>query len=306
MEKQLSELRNAFSHKTNHFPPLHHHQTSQPPHSGPPHPAMLPQPQFSPSPTVNNSVQSPPRAYSHEDMSKIRDMVHVAKFSVGFGPITSDNIRSFNDQNQAIAIRMAAVDFLRKKLGISEHEIREEDIVNTFLPDDLNIPRIYVEFSSHDQADFCLDLFRSLRNPLLKVVKYIPREFRTRNRAIEYEAYILRKHTVPPFKTRIDFEEDDLVLTKCRLNHHRYTIHTATDLPPIDLAPQRPPPPARTTKRNRSEDLESPNNTDKKKERTASPPKTTTDNLVPEVVITPADSGVGSGTISKGGHQLLN
>ena len=125
MEKQLSELRNAFSDKTNHFPPLHHHQTSQPPHSGPPHPAMLPQPQFSPSPTVNNSVQSPSRAYSHEDMSKIRDMVHVAKFSVGFGPITSDNIRSFNDQNQAIAIRMAAVDFLRKKLGISEHEIRQ-------------------------------------------------------------------------------------------------------------------------------------------------------------------------------------
>ena len=185
---------------------------------------------------------------------------------------------------------MAAVDYMRNILGVGEHEIKEEDIVNTFLPDDLNIPRIYVQFSSHDQADFCLNLVKTLRKPLLKVVKYIPREFRTRNRAIEHEAYILRKHTVPAFKTNVDFEEDDLVLTKCCLNSDRYTIHTVADLPPIDLAPQRPPPPARTTKRNRSNDLESPNNTEKKKERTASQPKATTNNAVPDVTITPSGS----------------
>ena len=66
---------------------------------------------------------------------------------------------------------MAALDFIINKLGVTEHEIKQEDIVKTALPDDSNIPRIYVEFSSHDQADFCLDLVRTLKNPDLRVVK---------------------------------------------------------------------------------------------------------------------------------------
>ena len=110
-----------------------------------------------------------------------------------------EKIKSYAGQDQASNVRMAALDFLRNKLGVTEQEIKQDNIVKTSLPEDSNIPRIYVEFSSHDQADFCLDLVRTLKNPDIRVVKNVPKKFRARNAALEHESYILRRHTYPLF-----------------------------------------------------------------------------------------------------------
>ena len=101
---------------------------------------------------------------SEDEKVKICDIVYKARFSVGFGPISYEEIDSHGGKDQASNMRLAAVQYMRVKLGITEIEIKEEDIVKTFLPDDNNIPRIYVEFCSHEQADFCLSVARELRN----------------------------------------------------------------------------------------------------------------------------------------------
>ena len=125
---------------------------------------------------------------------------------------------------------------------------------------------------SHAHADFILELVRTLRNPELKVVKFVPKQFRARNRTLENEAFILRKHTVPPFMTKIDYIEDDLVLTKCLLSQHTFVPHLPDDLPLINLGPQRPLAPG-CRKRTRSDEHISPNPVEKKKDRALSPQK---------------------------------
>ena len=276
IEQQLSGLATALGNKANQFPPLS--SVSQAPQSlsGPPPPGMLPEPQL-PSPhTASSTAHRPAKSYSQDEFAKIRDIVHKAKFSVGFGPITPENINTSEGESQEDKIKSAAIYFMRNSLGVTEDEIKNEDVVNAFLPDDHSIPRVYVNLISHDQVEFCLELQRSLRKPELRVVKFIPREFRARNRTLEYESFILRKHTVPPFKVKIEYSEDDLVLTKCLLHQYTYTAHVTADLPPIDLGPQRPPPPAaRKNKRQRSGDQDSPNSLENKKERVDSPGKVT-------------------------------
>ena len=213
--------------------------------------------------------------------------------------ITADDIAHADGNDQAEKVRSAAVSFIRMKLGITIDEIKDEDILITFLPDDLNIPRVYAQLPSHAHADFFFDLIRTLRKPELKVVKYVPKEFRARNRAIESEAYTLRKHTVPPFKTRIQYSDDDLVLTKCLHNQHTFVQHEASDLPPVDLGPQRPPPPGR--KRGRPDEHSSPNPADNKKDRIVSPGKT------PELSLDNNPPASEADTLAKGGQeQTLN
>ena len=191
--------------------------------ASPPHPGSLPQPCF---PSNTTASSKPARAvFNQEQLKTIKDLVNEAKFIVGFGPITADYITNTAGGDRDQKVLNAALNFMRNKLGITEDEIKNEDILATFLPDDTKIPRIYVQLVSHAHANFCLDLVRTLRNPELKVVKFIPKQFRARNRAIEAEAFILRKRTVPPFKTRIEYSDEDLVLTKCLNNHHTFVQH---------------------------------------------------------------------------------
>jgi hypothetical protein len=145
-------------------------------------------------------------------------------------------------------------------------------------------------------------LIRTLRKPDLKVVKFVPSQFRARSRALETEAFILRKHTLPPFKTKIEYSDDDLVLTKCLHNHHTFVHHVANDLPPIELGPQRPPPPGR--KRDRSQENGSPNPGDSKKDRVCSPSKDDSETLEEAIDSdsVPAESVLGA----KGGQLSLN
>ena len=296
MESQLTSL-NA---TVQHLPQLL--KASQQPHipSSPPNPAFLPQPHFPSATTAISAMRtaqtrSSEPTFNSDQLMTIRDIVSKAKYIVGLGPITADDIANALGDDHTEKVRAAVVTFTRMKLGITTDEIKDEDILHTFLPDDVNIPRVYAQFPSHAHADFFFDLIRTLRKPELKVVKFVPREFRARNRAIESEAFTLRKHTLPPFKTRIEYSDDDLVLTKCLHNHHTFVQHEASDLPPVDLGPQRPPPPGR--KRGRQDENGSPNPADTKKDRIVSPVKTPEHALDNNTPASEAD------TLATGGQQ---
>jgi hypothetical protein len=161
---------------------------------------------------------------------------------------------------------MAAVDFLRKELGIKEDEVKDEDIVKAFPADDSNLQRVYVQFSTIEQAELCMNLTRKMRNPELKVVLYIPGQLKQRFHALKNEDYRLRKLSSAKYKTRIEYGEEDFVLFICPIGDFRFVQHPVHGLPPVDLAPVRTPPPGRKTKRTRSESA-SPKDVDKKKEK---------------------------------------
>ena len=223
IENQLSKLNSTIEK----FPLL---QSQQHPHAAslqpgrpypgtaagpPPHPALLPQPSFPTHQSENSGWVQPRPAhiFSAEQTEVIKDIVHDARYIVGLGPITSENIENALGEEPGDKVRNAAINFMRKALKITCKEIENDEVVETFLPDDTSIPQVYARFESHAHADFIMEVVRSLRNKELKVVKCVPKQFRARNRALENEAFILRQRTVPSFKTKIEYSEDDLVLS---------------------------------------------------------------------------------------------
>ena len=146
--------------------------------------------------------------------------------------------------------------------------MKDEDIVQVFPADDPNLQRVYVQFSHYTHADFCMSITRQLRKPKSKldVALFVPREIKARFNVVSHEAWLLRKRTTPPLKTRIEYSEDDILLFTCPDDHWQYFLHQVPNLPPVNLAPVRTPPPGRKTKRPRS-DSSSPKIVEKKKER---------------------------------------
>ena len=75
-----------------------------------------------------------------------------------------------------LPVILAVIDFLKNEIGVKDSEVRKDDIKSVFAADDPSLQRVYVQFSSKEQADICLDLTRRLRKPELKVVLYVPNE----------------------------------------------------------------------------------------------------------------------------------
>ena len=229
----------------------------------PPHPTSLPHPTFA-NILKQATVRHP--GVSSEDLDKIKDIVCNARTIIGLGPISANDIEDTPATNPGDKLLLAVIDFLKNEIGMKESEIRSDDIKSVFAADDPSLQRVYVQFSSKEQADLCLDLTRRLRKPELKVVLYVPNQLKKRFHAIKSEDYRLRKLTTPRHKTRIEYSDDDLALYICPVGHFSYVLHPVPGLPAVDLAPARTPPPGRKTKRDRSESA-SPNAADKKKER---------------------------------------
>ena len=92
---------------------------------------------------------------------------------------------------------------------------------------------------------------KSLTDRENKITRYFPRQFNARAAALGHVAYNMRKSN-PPYKTSIEYTEDDLVLLVCPRGQFTYRQHLVENIPPIDLTPARSPPVGRKKKRERS------------------------------------------------------
>ena len=238
--------------------------------SFPPHPTALPFPLF-PDPTLQPSQEHK----NSSDLDTIKEMVSNARTILGFGPISSEDIAEADGLNPEQKLFSAAVDFLRNELAVKEEEISDDDIIKVFSAAESELQRVYVQFRSVGQADLCLHLTRQLRKPELKVVLYVPREFKQRFLAMKTEDYRLRRLTETKHKTRIEYSESDLVLYACPAGQYRFAIHPIPDLPSVDLHPARTPPQGRKSKREKrarpDSDSSSPKGADPKNARVNSP-----------------------------------
>jgi hypothetical protein len=256
IQKQLSTLHKAVNETSGQFPSL-------PTTALPPHPGSLPQPTFARILQPSNLQQT---SVSPENLLTIKNIVSHARTIIGLGPITASDIEGTMGNNPADKLQLAAIDFLRNEIGVKEDEIKDVDIIKVFPADDPNLQRVYAQFRTNEQAELCMNLTRKLRKPDLKVVLFIPNQFKQRFHALKNEDFRLRKLTTTKHKTRIEYSEDDLNLYICPVGHFRFEYHPVPGLPPVDLAPVRTPPPGRKPKRTRSESS-SPKDVEKKKER---------------------------------------
>ena len=157
---------------------------------------------------------------------------------------------------------------------MKESEINEDDIDNIFLPAKCtrdSFTKVYVKFKSEESANLCLHLAKSLTNHDNKVSRYFPKPFSARLSALSHVAYKLRNEELP-FKTTIEYTNDDIVLLVCPRGEYAYRQHCVDNLPPIDLTHIRSPPVGKKSKRPRSLS-QSPTYQNTKKDRKKSPPK---------------------------------
>ena len=273
MEKQLSCINDTIAGKassTLQFPPLLSRrspspQLQTPPDLMPPHPTTLPRPEFSnlpfqPHPTHPLQHQQQPQLQQHSkssDLTAIQELVSEAATILGLGPISSADIEDASGDTPDKKIFAAVIDFLRKEIAVKESEISDGEIIKVFASEDPELQRVYVQFSSREKADLCMNLTRRLRQPELNVVLYVPRHFKQRFHAIKSEDYRLRKLTQPRHRTRIEYSDSDLVLFVCPAGYHRFVLHPVPGLPPVDFAPVRTPPQGRKQKKGKRDRSES-------------------------------------------------
>jgi hypothetical protein len=224
VQKQLLSINEAIAVKaspTLHFPPLQSNMTPlYQPH--PPHPASLPIPTFATLPQGQAAQQ---QHANLSDLAAITELVTHARSVIGLGPISEIDIDDSIGDSPEQKLLSAVTDFLRKEIGVKEEEIKDADIIKVFPADNPDLQRVYVQFSSKEQAELCLDLTRKLRKPELRVVLYVPRQFRQRFNAMKSEDYKLRKMCQPYHKTRIEYSDTDLALYSCPQGQYRFTHH---------------------------------------------------------------------------------
>ena len=85
-----------------------------------------------------------------------------------------------------------------------------------------------------------LKLKSKLRNPVIKVLLYVPKEFKRRFAALKKEDYRIRKLAQPRHKTKMEYTDDDIVLFSCLPGHSVYNRHYFDDLPNVDIYFQPP------------------------------------------------------------------
>ena len=119
-------------------------------HCPPPHPAALPLPMFA------NTFAPPIYQQEHEnlnDLGKIKDIVSNARCILGLGPITKDDVDNADGIDPEQKLFSAAMEFLRREIGVKDDEVKESDIIKVFPVAESHLQRVYVQFSSKDQAE---------------------------------------------------------------------------------------------------------------------------------------------------------
>ena len=266
LEKQLSDLSDLVKKHANaseqHVSAVEY----------PPLPLVQAAPSSSSQHNISRAATNPaPNDLDDASNDLITNIVRRAKCVVGLAPITPLHVEQIGAENGDAGLKGAVIEYLRKELNIRESEISETDIDSVFLPvksTNDNFTKVYVRFTSIKPANLCLNLAKGLKNRDNKVSRYFPKPLNARLGAISHVAYQLRNQD-PPYKTSLEYSEDDIILMVCPHGHYSYRQYPLQNLPPVDLTHVRSPPVGRKSKRLRSPSV-SPVK-DNKKDRKDSP-----------------------------------
>ena len=143
-----------------------------------------------------------------------RDIVAAARRTIGLQKIEQSEVENYfrlgNDENEA---RVKTVKkFLLEEMNVSEEIFNEMQIEKVFSPARDNWNTLYVKFAS-ESSIHKLNSYAGNMKSNLRLIPYIPKQFYSRYRELESQAYKLR-HSEVKFKTRIKMGTSDLVLYK--------------------------------------------------------------------------------------------
>ena len=199
------------------------------------------QPAFHPVGRYQPSIQ-PENKGTSGDNEKIYSVVRRARKTVGFSPITDQDIREVMDElqidNQEVGMKEVMKDYFREEMAMPEDVIDQLEFSQIFRraggmrqEDD----KLYVEFSEDNMPGLVYKFVRKMRKEC-NILTYIPDSFRERAAELEQAAFKMR-HMAPSYNTKIRWGWGDLLLERMiRGSNEKYRTVNMTDLPPVDLS----------------------------------------------------------------------
>ena len=225
----LQEVKEMKEHARNHeeFPKLH---------SGRERSSLVPIGSAKFSSLEDTIHENLGRTVDKESREK-RKIASEARKILGVHKITIDDIERASriseakDQDEAYLVGLK--EFFKQELRM-DHEVFDSlGIRKIFPPAKENWDTLYVMFESERAVNTIFSYARNLKKNQ-RLVRYIPKEYYERYRAMEADAYILR-HSEQKFKTKIQMGFNDLILYKREAGGSWSIVTTSQDWPAVTL-----------------------------------------------------------------------
>ena len=226
MEKEQEALKNEFSNilqeikeiqeqllTGQHFPPLPNTSSLAP--SG--------TPRFS---SLAKMVDKNMYRTSNVEERQMKQLASEARKIIGFNRIDKTDVERAGRLAGAVdedeAYLASVKEYLRLEMKLSESVYNTLTILQVFPPAKEEWDTLYVRFESEADVDTIYTYASNLtRNQ--RLVRYIPKQFYERYRAMESEAYNLRQ-SEEKFKTRVKMGMANLILYKKRPSERNWTV----------------------------------------------------------------------------------
>ena len=183
--------------------------------------------------TIQNNLS---KCVDQETKEK-RKLASEARKILGFTKITKEDIerasRTCQAQNQDQAYMAGLKEFFKQEMRMDQEVFDKLGIRTIFPPAKDNWETLYVQFESEIAVNTIFSYAKNLKKNQ-RLVRYIPKEFYERYRAMEGDAYLLR-HSDKKYKTKVQMGFYDLILYKKEAGGIWSTVTSSADWPEVNL-----------------------------------------------------------------------
>ena len=172
----------------------------------------------------------------NEETKEIRGIASEARKIIGLSPISKEDVeRVCRISDKDSAYLEAVNEYFKLELRMSQEEIDNMGMKQVFPPAKEHWDTLYVGFESERAVN---TIYRYARNLRKGLVRYIPKQFYDRYRAMEAEAYLLR-HTEEKYKTKVQMGINDLVLYKKNQGGSWSLVACSEEWPTVNLTTEK-------------------------------------------------------------------
>ena len=139
-----------------------------------------------------------------------------------------------NAKDQDEAYIEGLKEFFRQEMRMDQEVFNSLGIKKVFPPAKENWDTLYLAFESETAVNTIFNYAKNLKKDQ-RLVRYIPKEFYDRYRAMEGDAYLLR-HSVKKYKTKVQMGISDLVLYKKESGGRWSAVPCSEDWPSVNLS----------------------------------------------------------------------
>ena len=187
--------------------------------------------------SLQNTIQENLDKSVDKETREKRKLAAEARKILGVHKISIEDVerasRTTDAKDQDEAYMEGLKEFFKQEMRMDQEVFDSLGIKKVFPPAKDNWDTLYVMFESERAVNIIYSYAKNLKKNQ-RLVRYIPKEFYERYRAMEADAYILR-HGDKKFKTKVQMGFNDLILYKKEAGGIWSTVAASQDWPAVTL-----------------------------------------------------------------------